>query len=473
MSLPQQRLDNSQRPGHMTAAMRASVGESPARHGPKLLRIGVVHDGRIRDERTFRTPGNVRVGTDEANSFLLGGAEHPASFCLFERIGDAYHLNFTREMQGRVALRQGVFALNELCSDAAAISRGVYRVLLNEESRGKVALGDVTFLFHFVEASPVLPKPVLPVAVLRGEASVDWNSTLCAAVSFLLHFMILCAVYSDWADPVIDDDLSTAGLIDSLKSLPPPPPIEDKAVLDDAPRPAREERRASAAPKESRPTSSKGGSRSDQPNFSRVEPKVLMGALADIDLSIIGVLKKQGPATTSVLQRSEVALPALDAVARSGAGVGNGTDPRLPLAGAPIRAGTFPDFSSYGTKTRGPDEQGRVAVVKGPRAETTIAALSTSGGALNNAARVVAGMRAGFRNCYQRGLAENPDAGGSIKLTIRVGPGGEVLGVAAAPSGNLPATVVSCVQARAKAAQFDAPEGGAAVISVPVTFVKQ
>jgi hypothetical protein len=82
-------------------------------------------------------------------------------------------------------------------------------------------------------------------------------------------------------------------------------------------------------------------------------------------------------------------------------------------------------------------------------------------------------MRAGFRNCYQRGLAENPDAGGSIKLTIRVGPGGEVLGVAAAPSGNLPATVISCVQARAKAAQFDAPEGGAAVISVPVTFVKQ
>jgi hypothetical protein len=32
---------------------------------------------------------------------------------------------------------------------------------------------------------------------------------------------------------------------------------------------------------------------------------------------------------------------------------------------------------------------------------------------------------------------------------------------------------VSCVQARASAAQFAPPEGGSAVIVVPVTFVKQ
>jgi hypothetical protein len=33
--------------------------------------------------------------------------------------------------------------------------------------------------------------------------------------------------------------------------------------------------------------------------------------------------------------------------------------------------------------------------------------------------------------------------------------------------------VIGCVVARAQAAQFEAPEGGAAVIVVPVTFVKQ
>jgi hypothetical protein len=82
-------------------------------------------------------------------------------------------------------------------------------------------------------------------------------------------------------------------------------------------------------------------------------------------------------------------------------------------------------------------------------------------------------MRAGFRACYQRGLNENPDAQGNIRLTIQVGPGGEVRGVTAVPAGTLPPSVVACVQARAKAAQFDPPEGGSAAIQVPVTFVKQ
>jgi hypothetical protein len=58
-------------------------------------------------------------------------------------------------------------------------------------------------------------------------------------------------------------------------------------------------------------------------------------------------------------------------------------------------------------------------------------------------------------------------------MAIRVGPGGEVTGVSATPSGNLPPSVIACVTARARRAQFDPPEGGAATVQVPVTFVKQ
>ena len=84
----------------------------------------------------------------------------------------------------------------------------------------------------------------------------------------------------------------------------------------------------------------------------------------------------------------------------------------------------------------------------------------------------MAGMRAGFRNCYNRELAQNPDAQGSIRLSITVGPGGEVQNVQASASGNL-GSAVTCVRSRAQAAQFDPPKGGSAVIQVPVTFVKQ
>jgi hypothetical protein len=94
-------------------------------------------------------------------------------------------------------------------------------------------------------------------------------------------------------------------------------------------------------------------------------------------------------------------------------------------------------------------------------------------GSVSNAASVVAGMRAGFRRCYQRGLDANPDIAGRISLTIRIGPGGEVASVSGSPSGNIPSSVVSCVKARAQAAQFAPPDGGSAVINVPVSFVKQ
>jgi hypothetical protein len=82
-------------------------------------------------------------------------------------------------------------------------------------------------------------------------------------------------------------------------------------------------------------------------------------------------------------------------------------------------------------------------------------------------------MRPAFRACFQKGLDQNPDAQGSIRLAIKVGPGGEVSSVSATPSGNLPPGVVDCVTNRAKRAQFDPPEGGASVVNVPVTFVKQ
>jgi TonB family protein len=98
---------------------------------------------------------------------------------------------------------------------------------------------------------------------------------------------------------------------------------------------------------------------------------------------------------------------------------------------------------------------------------------SVAGGSISNAAKVVAAMRAAFRQCYQKGLDQNPDAQGNIRLSIKVGPGGEVTNVSATPSGNLPPGVTDCVTARARRAQFDPPEGGSAVVQVPVTFVKQ
>lgn len=110
------------------------------------------------------------------------------------------------------------------------------------------------------------------------------------------------------------------------------------------------------------------------------------------------------------------------------------------------------------------------AKVAKPKGSASIGGLSLAGGSIGNAARVIAGMRAGFRSCYQRGLVADPSAAGRVQLAVRVGVSGEVADVVPTDTGGLPASIIACVVARARASQFDEPEDGSVIINVPITF---
>lgn len=463
-----QQPGTSQRPGQMTAVMRAVAAT-----GPKVLRIGVVQAGRVSEERIIKLRTHVTVGPSEKNMFVIATSSVPATFRVFELVGNDYHLNFLDGMTGRIALPTGISDLSVLKGQARRTSQGAYQIRLTEDSRGKVVIGDTTFLFQFVAPPPIQPKPQLPVAVLRGASSIDWNTTIIAAVSFLIHFLLLGSIYSDWLDPVVDDDASVSGVIDSLKSLPPPPPVEDKpeekpdesAKVDKTPDKVAPPSTATANP----------GPKAPAGQMSDKQAAALHNELDQLEMQTLGALASSGPATAGVLKGSEVATNALDQAAASSAGVGVGTgDLKLGSGGGAIRPGMGGTLAGIGSsgRTTGTEGAGTATKVAGPKGNANVGGANVSGGTVSNASRVVAGMRAGFRACYQRGLAENPDAAGAITLTIRVGPGGEVQSVSGS-SGSLPPSVVACVKARAQAAQFDQPEGGSAVISVPVTFVKQ
>jgi hypothetical protein len=465
----QQTPGTSQRPGQMTAVMRAVAAT-----GPKVLRIGVVQSGRVTEERIIKQRSHVTVGPSEKNLFVVASTAIPASFRLFELVGSDYHLNFLDGMQGRVALPTGISDLNVLKGQARRTSQGAYQVRLTEDSRGKVVIGDTTFLFQFVAPPPVQPKPQLPVAVLRGASTIDWNSTIIAAFSFLFHFLLLGAIYSDWLDPIVDDEVAVAGLIDSLKNLPPPPPVEEKPEEATPDKPQEVAKEKAATPSAPAPAGPKGPAAGA---LSEKEHAAVSNQLDQLEMATLGALSTQGPATAGVLKGGEVATGALDQAAASSAGVGVGSgDLKLGGGGGALRPGAAGGgLAGIGSTGRGAGTEGTGAATKvqGPKGNANVGGAAVTGGSVSNAARVVAGMRAGFRACYQRGLNENPDAQGNIRLTIQVGPGGEVRNVTAVPSGTLPQSVVSCVQARARAAQFDPPEGGAAAIQVPVTFVKQ
>lgn len=453
------------RPGQMTAVMRAV-----APTGPKVLRIGLVQGGRVLEERIIKQRSHVTVGPSEKSMFVISSKNVPANFRLFELINNEYHLTILDGMTGRVALPTGISDLSVLKGQAKRTAQGAYQIRLTEDSRGKVVIGDTTFLFQFVTPPPVQPKPQLPVSVTRGASSIDWPTTMIAAFSFLLHFLAIGSLYSDWLDPLHDEEVNVAGLVDSVKNLPAPPPIE---VVSDEVGDAQEGT-AKEATKETGGGKGKGAS---DGKMTAGQAAALSNELEQLSMATIGALSSMGTATEGVLEGgNEVALSALDSAAASGAGVSGDAlgGLRLGGGGGTITPGAVGSgLGGIGTTGQGAGNTvGEVKKVQGPRGTANVAGARPIVGSVSNAQAVVAGMRAGFRNCYQRELNNNPEAAGRIDLTITVGPGGEVQSVQAAPSGNL-GSAVGCVRARAAAAQFAPPEGGQAVIQVPVTFVKQ
>ena len=91
---------------------------------------------------------------------------------------------------------------------------------------------------------------------------------------------------------------------------------------------------------------------------------------------------------------------------------------------------------------------------------------------VTNAARRVGEMRSDFRYCYHAALTTNGQLQGASRIVIKVAADGRVAEAKALGVG-VPVEMVECLLRRAVASQFDPPEGGAAIIAVPLTFVKQ
>src|SRR5580658_7500752 len=85
------------RPGRMTAVMRAATAPAQTR----CLRIGVLRDGRIVDERLVSGRAPVTVGRSERASFVV---DVRSSTCvLFERRREGWVLHRVEGVSGRVA----------------------------------------------------------------------------------------------------------------------------------------------------------------------------------------------------------------------------------------------------------------------------------------------------------------------------------------------------------------------------------
>ncbi|HEY2516315.1 MAG TPA: AgmX/PglI C-terminal domain-containing protein [Polyangiaceae bacterium] len=453
------------RPGQMTAVMRAMAQAT----GPKVLRIGLVQGGRVIEERVIKQRTTVTVGASEKAMFVIPSNVVPAQYKLFELVGNDYHLNFLDGMSGRVALATGITDIAALKGQAKRVGNG-YQVKLTEEARGKIVVGETTFLFQFVAPPPVQPRPQLPLAVKGGLANqIDWNLTIIAAFSFMLHFGLIGAMYSDWMDPIVNDDINIQGLIDLTKNLPTPP-IEDKAPVDDK---ANDKKEAEAA-KPAAPSGGKSAAKGGGPKTSDAQAAKLAAAAEALQVGILAAFNGNS-AVQGALSRSDIPPVDLSGAAASGAAVSAaGGDLHLGGGGGIVQPGRSGGLGGIaGSQGSGAGSgSGTLAPVQGPKGDASIGATSATV-PVSNAERVIAGLRPKFRLCYNQGLAQDPGMSGSVAMTVKIAPNGEVNSADAASNSGLSDSVVKCIARALKNAQFDAPGSSGSTLSVPVKFIQQ
>ena len=459
------------RPGQMTAVMRAMSVTA----GPKVLRIGVVQGGRVIEERIIKQRVTVTVGSNEKSMFVIPSQAVPPMFKLFELLGNDYYLNFLDGMNGRVALATGITDIQALRGQAKKVG-GAYQVKLTEEARGKVVVGETTFLFQFVAPPPIQPRPQLPLAVKGGLASqIDWSLTIIAAFSFLLHFGIVGAMYSDWMDPIVGDDFNVGALVDMMKNIPPPPVVEVPDKTD--PTADKPSDKPADKPK---PTGGAGGVKASSPGHSagQVSDKKAAALAAQADAMQMQMLASLsgGSSVQGALNRSDIPPVDLSGAAASNAGVSHGSgDLKIGGGGAAVQSGGKGGGLAGiggGTKGEGGGAAGKETAVAGPTGVAQVGG-STATVPISDADRVVAGLRGRFRSCYQTGLNSDPSMSGKVIISAKVGPNGEVSSADVAQNTGLSPGVASCIAGVVRRATFSAPGGGGSTLSIPVTFVQQ
>jgi TonB family protein len=457
------------------AASTPKTGGSAAAK-PRILRIGIVQGGRIVEERLIRKRDNISVGWSSKATFAVPSETLPKQWLLFEANPRGYIAHFADAMDARIAVGNEVVSLAQLKQAGRLRKQGQSsRYLLDERSRGKVTLGDLSILFQFVTPPPPQPRPQLPASV-RGSffTGMDWAYTAIASVSFLAHLIFVIYLRSvDWPRKPDIEEIPDRFVQMVIKAKPPEPPKETANKDDKKDDEKKVEKKvasntsANKAPKKE--ISAEEKARLDAERRARLAEQVrntgilkLLGAKADGSGSIADVLGKG-----DVDRDQEKAFQ----------GVG----------GLTVATG---DAALRGVKT-GTGGSGKVANISGLRGAGSIAGGDTGAGStekritgiVKSEAPAVDGAldpslvskevrtRIGaIKACYERALKRNPNLSGKVKVRWTITEAGTVSAVEIEEDSMGDNEVSSCIKGLVSRWRFPAPSGGSVDVVYPFVF---
>ncbi len=441
----------------------------------KVLRVGVIRNGKIVEERILPARQPVTVGTGSRNTIVVAEAALPVSVPLFDWRGERYLLAFGPDAQGRIEGPQGSADLTALVAQGLAAKQGGgYLVPIREDQRGKLVLGEVSVLWQFVTPAPEAPQPAIQ-SFSKGShfQSMDRLFVTVLALSLALHF-----VFTGWmlAKEIEVREVTLEEIPDRYARMIIPERKVEPPKVTEKPDAAGEVKVAEGAEAKKEPDKKRGDPGPDSP-----EKKAARAAAAAKAVQSKGILKVLGSLGPGASGRTAVA----DVFGQGG---GNSTVAEA-LAGAGGVAIATADTAGVGQRKGG--GQGGAAgigdlatsggggskVGYGAKAEAKV-----TGSVAQEAAEVdssdidqaklgafVRARRGAVIACYENMLKRNPSLKGRLRVRFTILETGSVQDVTAVEN-SLGPEVAACVINIMRGWRTPFRPAGGGTVEIPFNF---
>lgn len=444
----------------------------------KILRVGIIQNGRIVEERLLRKRDRVTLGQSPRNTFVLPSAGVPRSLLLFDVRDGAYRLHFRSGLNGKLSVDGAVLDFRALREQKLARKLGDgYVVALPENGRGKIVVDDVTVLFQFVVPPPAPTATRLPASLRAGWGRFfDWPFITALLGSFVVQvFSITFIVSQDYPEPPRGLDALDDRFVSLLVSEPPPPEeeepeerIEEEKEKEKAPEPKPKPKpEPEKKPEPKTPEEIAKRNAEDMRRMQKaVKEKTILGA--------IGTLGGDGPAQfvdTLKDGATDVAMAeAFDGT--KGLTMGGTADGRQVGAETGSVAGI--DDGALQARPREVVETEKKGAEVAVRGSVAVKSPSESfgTGALDMAAvsKVVGRRKGAVKSCYEKQLKRNPKLAGKVKVQFTILESGRVSDVRIVEDSTRDDEVGKCIVNRMKRWRFPKPQGGTVTVSFPFVF---
>ncbi|MGB9600707.1 MAG: hypothetical protein ACPL7I_09150, partial [Myxococcota bacterium] len=127
----------------------------------KVLRVGIILNGKIISEKIINNPVDITIGTDKRCTFCVTESQKlPKELTIFSAKNRQYFLVFNDRQTGQIIVKNAEFNLQSIKAQNTCQKKGnSYYYPLDVDSKGRIDVEDVIILFQFIPPPPEPPKP--------------------------------------------------------------------------------------------------------------------------------------------------------------------------------------------------------------------------------------------------------------------------------------------------------------------------